>query len=501
MLFAAIFVPNFILQSLLATQPDERDQPTAVVDGKPPLLKVVALNKKAQKAGVEIGDTKIQAEIAGVNVLLRSPDLEYIAHKSLISCAYNFSPRVQIKANDLVVLDIEGLRGLFGTPDQIAKKVHDALKQHRLKTNVVVAPNPDSATIAARGFRGVTILTDSQQLASLPVILLNPSTDILETTELWGIRTVGDLAALDAVALSERFGKDGITLQQLARGQQVTPFVSEDAALEFAEHAELDYAIELLEPLLSVISSLLERMCAALREHSLATNEIQLKLTLNATGIDDEQSPEKETFHCRGIKLPNPTSDSTLLLRLFELDLQSHPSKAPVIKVFIQAEAVHPRYVQQELFAPETPDPDRLELTLASLSNLVGPGQVGSPELLDSHRPRAYVMAQFVPSRGPNRPLSDSGSPKVALRIFEPPKKAAIRVRSNVPHEVLFDGKRGEVIQHSGPWISNGEWWADMEWRRKEWDVQLQFPDGAIQDYRIFIDLGTKQGFIEGSYD
>jgi len=110
-------------------------------------------------------------------------------------------------------------------------------------------------------------------------------------------------------------------------------------------------------------------------------------------------------------------------------------------------------------------------------------------------------MAQFVPSRAPNRPLSDSGTQKLALRIFEPPKKAAIRVRSNVPHEVLFDGKRGEVIQHSGPWISNGEWWTDMEWRRKEWDVQLQFPDGAVHDYRIFIDLGTKQGFIEGSYD
>src|SRR5579859_7706320 len=222
MLFAAIFVPNFVLQSLLATQSDGRDQPTAVVDGMPPLLKVVALNKKALKAGVEIGDTKIQAEIAGVTVLLRSPDLEYIAHKSLVSCAYNFSPRVQIKANDLVVLDIEGLRGLFGTPDQIAKKVHTALKQNRLRTNVAVAPNPDSAAIAARGFIGVTILTDSQQLASLPLTLLNPGTDIREATELWGIRTLGDLAALDAVALSQRFGKGGITLQQLARGQQVT---------------------------------------------------------------------------------------------------------------------------------------------------------------------------------------------------------------------------------------------------------------------------------------
>jgi protein ImuB len=172
------------------------------------------------------------------------------------------------------------------------------------------------------------------------------------------------------------------------------------------------------------------------------------------------------------------------------------------MSVSLQAHAVRPRHMQHSLFGPDAPDPDKLELTVARLSNLVGEDQVGSPELVDSHRPRAFVMAKFEPvavsgSKSPSR----TWSPRVALRLFEPAKKASIRVRSDVPLQLSFDGKRGEVVHHSAPWLSSGEWWTETEWNRKEWDVQLQFADGSIADYRIFVDLRTNQCFLEGSYD
>src|ERR1700694_2012817 len=175
MLFASIFVPNFRLQALFSARPETRNQAIALVDGKPPLIKVVAANEKARKAGVEIGLMKAQAEMTGVHVILRSPELEQSVHASLLACAHTFSPRVQDKAEDLLILDIEGLGRLFGSPERIATNIRAALLQEHLYVNVAVAPNPDSATIAARGCHGVTLVTQAKQLASLPLTLLDPT--------------------------------------------------------------------------------------------------------------------------------------------------------------------------------------------------------------------------------------------------------------------------------------------------------------------------------------
>jgi protein ImuB len=502
MLFASIFVPNFSLQALFAARPETRNQAVALVDGNPPVIKVVAANEKARKAGVEIGLMKAQAEMAGVHVILRSHELEQSVHASLLACAYTFSPRVQDKAEDLVILDIEGLGRLFGSPEQIGTNIRASLLQERLYVNVAVASNPDSATIAARGCHGVTLVTHAKQIASLPLTLLDPTAKLLETMKLWGITTLGELAALDAVALSQRLGQEGVLQQKLARGQQVNPFVPDNHEPEFAERAQLEYSIDLLDSLSFVIASLLERICANLEEHALSTNEVDFRLDLDPPRVAGEEISDDQLIHRRTIKLPNPTIDNKLLLRLVQLDLQSHPPSAPVRSVLLRAHAVRPRHMQHGLFARQEPDPDKLELTIARLANLVGEDHVGSPELLDSHRPRAFVMAKFEPlTVSDSKPSSRSKSLTVALRLFEPPKKASIRVRSDVPLQLSFDGRNGLVINHSPPWLSSGQWWTDGEWSRKEWDVELQFPDGTIGYYRIFIDLFTNQCFLEGSYD
>ena len=55
MLFASVFIPDFSLQALFARRPELRTKAIALIDGVPPLLRVVAANEKAMKAGVEVG--------------------------------------------------------------------------------------------------------------------------------------------------------------------------------------------------------------------------------------------------------------------------------------------------------------------------------------------------------------------------------------------------------------------------------------------------------------
>src|SRR5581483_4016221 len=181
MLFASVFIPDFSLQALFARRPELRTKAVALIDGVPPLLRVIAANDKAIKTGVEVGLLKAQAEAVGAEPIPMSIDLEESVHASAVSCVRQFSPRVQDKAIDLILIDIEGLKTLFGAPEQIAVKICSSLAKEQLSVSVGVANNPDTATIAARGFSNITIVTHAKQIGGLPVALLNPGEQALET--------------------------------------------------------------------------------------------------------------------------------------------------------------------------------------------------------------------------------------------------------------------------------------------------------------------------------
>lgn len=501
MLFAGIFVPDFPLQAVFAANPKLRTTAVAIVDGEPPLLRVIAVNDLAAEAGIRPGVLKGQVEMAGVLAIVRSAEIERTAHHALLACANHTSPRIQDRALDLIVADIDGLQMLYGSPEQIALRIRRALLELHLTANVSVALNPDTAVIAARGKRGVSIAVDPKEIGPLPVTLLTSNSEILDTLVLWGIRTLEELAVLDGGALAQRLGSEGVLLQRLARGEQVHPFLADEPELEFREQESFESPIDLLDPLSFIFARLLENICSRLSAHALSTNEVDWELKLDPPRIVGEDLDDLHLFHRRTLQLPNPTTDHKLLLRLIQLDLQSQPPSAPVTSVTIRIHAVPPRYTQTGLFAPQGPDPNKIELTIARLTNLVGKGQVGSPEILDTHRPRAFVMGNFEPASLLRAAAHVVEKPRLALRLFDPAKAASVKFHGGAPLQVCFDSKRGEVVNHSSSWISSGEWWNELGWSRKEWDVQVRFTDGSTGDYRIFLDLLTNKSYVEGIYD
>ena len=131
--------------------------------------------------------------------------------------------------------------------------------------NVAVASNPDAAFHAARGFSGISIVPQGDEakfLASLPVALLAPPEEIAETLARWGIRTFRDLAVLPDLGVAARLGEEGVRLQQLARGEGDRPLEPVEATQRFEKQMELEYPLELLEPLMFVLGRLLGDVCA-----------------------------------------------------------------------------------------------------------------------------------------------------------------------------------------------------------------------------------------------
>src|SRR5580700_6402821 len=61
-MYACIFIPDFPVQAIIRFEQELRARPVAVLTGRPPLEKVVALNERARQTGVEVGTTKSQLE-------------------------------------------------------------------------------------------------------------------------------------------------------------------------------------------------------------------------------------------------------------------------------------------------------------------------------------------------------------------------------------------------------------------------------------------------------
>ena len=50
-MFACIYIPDFPVEAIVRVEPWLREQAVAVLEGKPPLVRVVALNEKARWPG------------------------------------------------------------------------------------------------------------------------------------------------------------------------------------------------------------------------------------------------------------------------------------------------------------------------------------------------------------------------------------------------------------------------------------------------------------------
>ena len=530
-MFCCLLVTDFPAQAVLRLEPEPavlKQSPVAVVEGPPALLRVMAANEKARLAGVETGMTRLQAETCGrLVVRKRSEAAEAAAQAALLDCAWGFSPRVESTAPGIAILDLAGTEKLFGPPQNVARKIVVRALDFGFELNIAVASNPDAALCAARGFAGITIIPQGEEaarLASLPVDVLSPSPEMLEILDSWGIRDLHGLAVLPPVPVTERLGQAGLQLQKLARGESLRPLVPADAAQEFVESFEFEDPVETLESLTFILSRLLHQLCARLNARSLATNEVRLRLELKCWEKHADR-PENE-FYERSWKLPLPVQDAKVLFRLAYLDLESSSLTAPVERLIVEALPAKPRFAQGGLFNPPSPEAEQLEITLARIRGVVGVADeqgracVGSPQVLDSHKPESFRVRSFTAEENQkltsdlrsSAPISgksssaglQDASPIIAMRMFRPPLETAVELdgeSGEKPVSVVLRRRRMAVLAASGPWRSSGNWWNKSEvWARDEWDVALKTPED-IGFYRIYLDRNKRRWFVEGMFD
>jgi len=589
-MFACIYIPDFLVAAIVRGEPSLREHAVAVLDGKPPQVRVAALNDKARLLGMDIGITKLQAAIFSASTIddsttshkapqkqarqielapqrakkppkpmtailrHRSAAQEESAHAALLDVAHAFTPRVEDTHPDRLLLDLDGLERLYGPAIAMARELALRVSAVGLDANIGMAANPDAAMHAACGFTGVTVIPAGEEARRLGVLAINILLDsfdiayretataaaarervklheqMLDTLERWGVRDFRTLALLPEHALASRLGEAGSRLQQLARGAAMRTLVLCEPRAHFEEAMELESAVETLEPLSFLLNRLLDQLCSRLEARSLAAQELTLRLQLEPRVADEQATTLQErkdagdlsTLYTRTLRLPVAIRDPKVFLKLLQLDLSAHPPGAPVCKLRITAEPARPRSAQRGLFLPITPEAEKLEITLARITGVVGERRAGIAKLLDTHRPDAFGMEPFVAQqedRSSSASPTLSESAPIALRIFRPARALRVQLEEGRPCRVISplqsgdqDELHGEIVWSAGPWRSSGDWWSEQTpgngaanephaWSREEWDIALARDGNEVALYRIYRDVHNGHWFADASYD
>jgi protein ImuB len=409
---------------------------------------------------------------------------------ALLDLAMEFSPYVERSSGDTVVFCIDPLRKLLGSPYQIASEISRAGYARKLQANLAVASNPDTAILLARHLKGVTLVApgeEQRKLAPLSLVALTVDRAMLEILLRWGVKTCEDLAVLPEPGVAERLGLGGVYLRNLALGAIHRPLQIPAETSNYERRVALEHPVALLEPLLFLFSRELADICSLLRSQSRAARLLE-------TTMDLEGRPAYRAV----LEFPVPVTDHRTILKLLQLHLERHAPEAQIVAFQLRIEPVEPRRVQGGLFLPATPLPDKLQVTLARIAGMVGEENVGTPQLLNTHRADAFRMASLnflVAPQAEDVPPGDVL--RLVIRVYRPALEARVRLVELTPKDVRAVGVKGTVVRSAGPWKTSGEWWADTAWSREEWDVALD--DGGL--YRIYQEAQTRDWFVQGIYD
>jgi protein ImuB len=479
----------------------------------------------------------------------------------LENVAREFSPRIEVCGPREITLDLTGLTRLFGEARTIAGELRRTAADRGLQVRVAIAGTRSAARLLVHHRAGMTVIEPGREadaLAALPLSLLdalanpkpqipNPKSQIPNpksqpphpksqppptyhqpptiTLQQWGVRTLGEFAALPADEVAARLGAAGVEWQRLARGEDRHPLVAAVPEERFEQTLELEWPIEGLEPLSFVLGRLMEPLAAHLerRDRGAAVLYVRLQLVTRAV-------------HERSLQLPAPMRDARALRTLALLDLESHPPDAAIDRITVAVDPTPGRVVQFSLLTRPLPSPEHLSTLAARLAALMGEGRCGSPELVDSWRPGAFAMKPFAPREsgvihskhdtprhrstearnsvselGASVPqcvveVNGAATPVVALRRFRIPVRARVCVEDGRPVRVWIDSRGfggGCVTNAAGPWRTSGAWWEPQAWDRDEWDVALA--GGAT--YRLFRERfadarrAKAEWFVEGVVD
>lgn len=286
-------------------RPDIRHLPVAVGGNEEARHGIVlAKNQLAKAYGIKTGEVLWQARQKCPTLVIVPPNYPlYLRYSEHARNLYEqFTQQIEPFGLDECWLDITGLDG-FETAERIRELVRRELGvtvSIGVSWNKIFAKlgsdmkKPDATTVITR--------TNYKDLAwPLPVsdlLYVGPATT--RKLHQLGVRTIAQLAGLDANFLLARFGKVGLMLGRFANGEDSSPVLSGDAGSQIksvGNSVTTPRDLSTDDDVRLVLYALCESVAARLREHGLVGNVLELSVRDNGLfSFSCQRKITRETF-------------------------------------------------------------------------------------------------------------------------------------------------------------------------------------------------------------
>lgn len=269
-------------------RPELRGKPVIVGGGGPDDRGVVsAASYEARRFGVRSAmPLRTAAALCPEGIFVPVDGRRYAAaSRQVMAILRRFTPRLEQVSIDEAFLDVSGTVELFGTGEQIGRRLREEIREEvRLTASVGVAANRLVAKIASEfgkpdGLVAVPAGGEATFLAPLPIERLwgvGPSTR--RALADYEVRTIGDLARLPDSLLRRRFGKHGPELAARARGVAESEVGDVEGAKSISQEHTFDVDTADWEVIERSLLALSEGVAGRLRANGLRCSTVAVKI-------------------------------------------------------------------------------------------------------------------------------------------------------------------------------------------------------------------------------
>jgi protein ImuB len=497
--------------------------------------RVVCASPEAMVYGIRRGMRRREAQA-------RRPDIEVIAHdpardarafERIVAVVESFAPRVEIVRPGLCVLAARGPARYFGGEETLRERLAaavdediDAMRSHPLhpddRTRVGIADGPFAAELAA--MRGAVVPPNESPSFLSPfrtVVLDQPAlTDLFGRL---GIRTLGELAALDTARVVARFGCVGKIAHRRARGDDARLLEPRPIPPDLTVTREIDPPANRIDVAMFAGKAAADSLAAKLHELGLACARIAITAQ-TAHG-------EERTRVWRYSAAFTPAAIAERVR--WQLEGWLHDDKAlsgGICMLRLVPEDVGPATgTRVGLWGRRGDVSDRVRRAIARVQGLLGPPGAQQATLSGGRHPSEQVTTVAwgdpVEAQRPGRPGDTKAQGPIEVEmppwpgrlpvpspslVFEEARAAdvidgngapvAVSGRfaaKSPPARVRIKGSAWrDVVAWAGPWPVDEKWWDESAHRRRA-RFQVALADGTA--HLLSLEEGRWQ--LEATYD
>lgn len=459
MQWAAVHGPRLVLDHLLqGLGPDIEDQRIASCDGR----HILQCTRGAMAVGVHPGQGRASALTLAHDLRLIEPPAQQAqqALHDIGQWLLQFSPRVTVYGPQTLVLEVGRSLRLFGGPTRLMHRIRQGLQQQGFQIRTALAPTARAACLLARWQDEACIAHESslaQDLATLPLSLLDSAAPHLEGLAQIGAQHLGDLLQLPRQGLGQRYGPALLDELDAALGHRLEALGSLMPMARFDARIDLLHGVEQAGALLHAGQILIERLCGWLQARGLATREAVLHaMHEGRQGL--EQAPTR--IPIRLTQASRDPSRMCLVLRerlpITRLSAPAHAVSIQCLQTVAQASTVSALFPELHPDAPV----DGLSRLLERLQSRLGPEHVLRVEPLPDHRPEraSQSVPWSLPARSPAPRQAGQALPQGSilprpLWLLSPP--LALEEQHHRPYW------NGPLALLTGPERIETGWWDD----------------------------------------